>query len=105
MNAIHALVTRLEAKPGKAQEVADLLSSGLGDAEEEPGITAWFAVRFNVLEFGLYMAFPDEVGRQTHRAREVAAALNANAHLFQKTPLFETADVLAARLPAGASSE
>jgi hypothetical protein len=100
MNATHALVTRLKAKPGKAQEVADLLSGGLGDVEEEPRITAWFAVRFSVLEFGLYMAFPDEVGRQNHLPRRVAAALNANAHLFEETPLFETADVLAAKLPA-----
>ena len=33
MDAIYALVTRLEAKPTKAQEVADLLVSGLGDVE------------------------------------------------------------------------
>jgi quinol monooxygenase YgiN len=105
MDATIALVTRLEAKPGKAQEVADLLSSGLGDVEEEPGTTAWFAVRFSVLEFGLFMAFPDEVGRQTHLARKVAAALKDNAHLLEETPVFETADVLAAKLPAGASPE
>ena len=103
MDATIALITRLQAKPNKAQEVADLLSSGLGDVEEESRITAWFAVRFSVLEFGLFMAFPDEVGRQTHLAGKVAAALDANAHLFEETPLFETADVLAAKLPAGAS--
>ena len=103
MDATIALVTRLEAKPGKAQEVADLLSSGLGDVEEEPGTTAWFAIRFGVVEFGLFMAFPDEVGRQTHLASKVAAVLNDNAHLFEGTPVFETADILAAKLPAGAS--
>jgi hypothetical protein len=31
------------------------------------------------------------------------AALKDNAHLFEETPVFETADVLAAKLPAGAS--
>jgi hypothetical protein len=103
MIATHALITRLEAKPTKAQEVADLLSNGLVNAEEEPGIAAWFAVRFSVLEFGLYVAFPDEVGRQSHLVGKVAAALNANAHLFEETPLFETADVLAEKLAAGAS--
>lgn len=102
MNVTYALAARLEAKPTKAQEVADLLSGGLGDVEEEPGTTAWFAVRFGSLEFGLYMVFPDEVGRQTHLAGKVAAALKANAHLFEETPVFETADVLAAKLPAGA---
>lgn len=102
MNATYALAARLEAKPTKAQEVADLLSSGLGDVEEEPGTTAWFAVRFGSLEFGLYVLFPDEVSRQTHLVGKVAAALRANAHLFEETPVFETADVLAAKLPAGA---
>ncbi|MGZ6800478.1 MAG: putative quinol monooxygenase [Mycobacteriaceae bacterium] len=105
MNATYALVTRLEAKPTKAQEVADLLVSGLRDVEEEPGVTAWFAVRFSVLEFGLYMAFPDEVSRQAHLAGKVATALRANAHLFEETPVLDTADVLAAKLPAGASLE
>lgn len=105
MDTTYALVTRLEAKPNKTQEVADLLVSGLGDVEEEPGVTAWFAVRFNVLEFGLYVAFPDEVGRQAHLVGKVATALKANAHLFEETPVFETADVLAAKLPAGASLE
>jgi hypothetical protein len=105
MPATITLAARLEAKPGKAQEVADLLSSGLGDVEEEPGTIAWFAVRFSVLEFGLFMAFPDEVGRQKHLAGKVAGALKDNAHLLEETPVFETADVLAAKLPTGASPE
>jgi hypothetical protein len=103
MDATIALVTRLEAKPGKAQEVANLLTGGLGDVEEEPGTTAWFAIRFGVVEFGLFMAFPDEVGRQAHLVSKVAAVLKDNAHLFEETPVIETADVLAAQLPAGAS--
>lgn len=101
MDATYALVARLEAKPTKAQEVADLLVSGLPDPEDEAGVTAWFAVRFNVLEFGLYVAFSDEAGRQAHLAGKVATALKANAHLFEETPEFETADILAAKLPAG----
>jgi quinol monooxygenase YgiN len=105
MDATIALVTRLEAKPGKAQEVADLLSSGLGDVEEEPGATVWFAVRFGVLEFGLFMAYPDEVARQAHLAGKVAAALKDNAHLFEEMPVLETADVLAAQLSAVATQE
>jgi hypothetical protein len=104
MDAPYALVSRLKAKPVKAQEVADLLSSGLGDVKEEPGVT-WFALRFGVLEFGLYMAVPQEIGRRTHLAGKVAAALKANANLFEETPVFETADVLAAKLPAGTSRE
>lgn len=104
MHATYAVVTRLKAKPTKAQEVADLLAGGLRDVEEEPGVIAWFAIRFSVLEFGLYVTFPDEVGRQAHLSGKVAAALKANAYLFEEMPVFETADVLAAKIPAGASA-
>lgn len=105
MDVTVALATRLQAKPGKQQEAANLLSSGLGIVEDEPGTTTWFAVRFGLLEFGLFAAFPDEVGRQTHFVRKVAAALKDNAHLFEEPPVFETADILAAKLPASASPE
>lgn len=51
------------------------------------------------------MAFPDEVGRRAHLTGKVAAALKDNAHLFEETPLFETADILGAKLPAAAAEE
>ncbi|MDT5097799.1 MAG: hypothetical protein QOC76_1536 [Mycobacterium sp.] len=57
------------------------------------------------LEFGLFVAFPDEVGRRAHLTGKVAAALKDNAHLFEETPLFETADILGAKLPAAAAEE
>jgi quinol monooxygenase YgiN len=94
-----ALNVRLLAKPGKEQLVANLLTDGLPMVKEEPGTTAWFAVRFSVLEFGIFDAFPDEVARRAHLTGKVAEALKDNADLFEETPLFETADVLAAKLP------
>ncbi len=102
MNATYVLAARLEAKPTKAQEVVDLLSSVLPDVVDEPGTAAWLAVRFGLLEFGLYVVFPDETARRTHLAGTVAAALKAHAHLFEDAPVFETADVLAAKPLAGA---
>jgi hypothetical protein len=94
-----ALVARLEAKPGKEQEVATLLESGLPVLEDEPDVTAWFAVRFGVLEFGLFNAFPQPVGSETNLVEKLAAALKDNDYLFEETPLLETADVLATNLP------
>ena len=99
MHNMVALVARLEAKPGKEQEVAELLESGLPVLEDQPRDTAWFAVRFNVLEFGLFNAFPLQVGSETQLVEKVAAALKDNDYLFEETPLLETADVLAAKLP------
>src|SRR5438270_300597 len=40
-----ALWVRLEAKPGKEDEVASFLTSGLTLVQQEPGTTAWFAIR------------------------------------------------------------
>ncbi len=41
----YALYVRLEAKPGKEQEVAAFLSSALPLVNQEPDTTAWFALR------------------------------------------------------------
>ena len=95
-----ALLVRLEAKPGKEQEVAELLSGGLPMFEEEPATTAWLGVRFGVTTFGIFGVFPEQAGRQAHLTSRVAAALKENAHLFEEAPSIETADVLAAKIPA-----
>jgi len=94
-----ALLVRLLAKPGKEQAVADFITNAPPAVEEEPATTTWFAVRFGVLEFGIFDAFPDEDGRQAHLAGKVAAALKENDYLFLERPSIETADVLAAKLP------
>jgi quinol monooxygenase YgiN len=95
-----ALFVRLEAKPGKEQEVADFLLSGLPLVEEEPATIAWFGIRLGPSTFGIFDAFPDEAGRQAHLSGKVAAALMAKAEeLFASPPSIEKVDVLAAKLP------
>ena len=63
-----ALFVRLEAKPGKEEDVANFLRNGLALVQEEPATTAWFAIRFAPTTFGIFDAFPDEAGRQAHNA-------------------------------------
>ena len=95
-----ALFVRLEAKPGKEKDVESFLVSGLPIVNEEPGTTAWFAIRLGPSTFGIFDAFPDEAGRQAHLSGKVAAALMAKAgELFSEPPSIENADVLAAKLP------
>jgi quinol monooxygenase YgiN len=74
-----ALFVRLEAKPGKEQEVESFLLSGLPLVMEEPATTAWFGIRIGPRTFGIFDAFPDEAGRQAHLSGKVAAALMAKA--------------------------
>ena len=95
-----ALFVRLEAKPGKEEEVEAFLLSGLPIVNEEPATTAWFGIRLGPSTFGIFDAFPDEAGRQAHLSGKVAAALMAKAgELFAEPPSIEKVDVLAAKLP------
>jgi quinol monooxygenase YgiN len=95
-----ALYVRLEAKPGKEQEVADFLRSGLPLVEEEPATTAWFGIQMGPSTFGIFDAFPDDAGRQAHLSGKVAAALMAKApDLLSEPPSIQKVDVLAAKLP------
>jgi quinol monooxygenase YgiN len=95
-----ALFVRLEAKPGKEQEVERFLLDGLPLVEDEPTTTAWFGLRLGPSTFGIFDAFPDEAGRDAHLSGKVAAALMAKAgELFAVPPTIEKLDVLAAKLP------
>jgi len=95
-----ALFVRMEAKPGKEQDVVAFLNGGLALVEAEPATTAWFALRLGPTTFAIFDAFPDEAGRQAHLSGRVAEALFAQApELFAQPPTIEQADVLAAKLP------
>ena len=95
-----ALLVRLEARPGKENDVEQFLLSGLPLVEAEPATTAWFGIRLGPSTFGIFDAFPDESGRQAHLGGKVAAALMAKAgELFSSPPSIEKVDVLAAKLP------
>jgi quinol monooxygenase YgiN len=95
-----ALYVRLEAKPGKEAEVEKFLKDGLAVVQEEPATVAWFAIRMGPSTFGIFDAFPDELGRQAHLNGKVAAALMAKASdLLAQSPKIEKIEVLAAKLP------
>ena len=94
----HALQVRLEAKPEKAEEVAEFLESALPAAEAEPETTTWFALRLDETTFGIFDTFPDEVGRQAHLDGEIAAELMDRAdELLAEDPQIDEVEVLAAK--------
>nr|WP_238694085.1 MULTISPECIES: hypothetical protein [unclassified Kocuria] len=45
MSVTKGLLVRLEALPGKEDEVQEFLGIGRGLVEEEPATVAWFAIR------------------------------------------------------------
>lgn len=95
-----AVFVRLEAKPGKEAEVAAFLMQGLELARQEATTPLWFALRFGPTTFGVFDAFADENGRQTHLSGPIAQALMAKApELLASPPVIEPIDVLGAKLP------
>jgi quinol monooxygenase YgiN len=73
------LLARLEAKPGKESEVANLLTSALALANAETATTVWFALRIGPTTFGIFDAFADDTGRKAHLSGQIASALMAKA--------------------------
>jgi quinol monooxygenase YgiN len=95
-----ALFVRLEAKPGKEEEVASFLKQGLQLANQEATTPVWFALRLGPATFAIFDAFKDEAGRQSHLNGPIAKALMAQApNLLAMPPVIEQLDVLGAKLP------
>jgi quinol monooxygenase YgiN len=96
----YALFARLEAKPGKEDEVAKFLEAGLGLAQQESFTPVWFALRLGPTTFGIFDAFTDEAGRQAHLNGAIAQALMARAsELLAQPPSIEPIEILGAKLP------
>ena len=95
-----SLFARLEAKPGKEDEVAAFLRQGLQLAQEETTTPVWFALRLGPSTFSIFDAFADEAGLQRHLDGPIASALMAQASsLLAAPPVIEHLDVLGAKLP------
>jgi quinol monooxygenase YgiN len=94
-----ALFVRLEAKPGKEQDVDAFLKQGLQLANQETTTPVWFALRLSQTTFAIFDAFKDEAGRQAHLTGPIAQALMAQApHLLASPPAIERLDVLGSKI-------
>jgi len=92
------ILARMEAKPGKEDEVAAFLAGALELVEAEPGTITWYAIRLGPSEFGIFDSFSDDAGRQAHLSGKVAEALMANAaELLVGPPDIRPVDVLASK--------
>ena len=96
-----ALFARLEAKPGKEDDVAAFLKQGLQLANQEATTPLWFALRMGPTTFAVFDAFKDEAGRQNHLNGPIAKALMAQApKLLAAAPAIERIEVLGAKVQA-----
>jgi quinol monooxygenase YgiN len=95
-----SLFVRLEAKPGKENDVAAFLKQGVELANAERTTPVWFSLRFGPTSFAIFDAFEDEAGRQAHLSGPIAKALMEQApNLLATAPVIERVDVLGAKLP------
>ncbi|MBB6111912.1 Quinol monooxygenase YgiN [Mucilaginibacter lappiensis] len=93
-----ALLVRLEAKPGKEQEVADFIKSALPLAQQEPDTVSWYALQLGPSTFGIFDTFEHEEGRKAHLDGQIAQALMAKApELLATAPVIEQVDLLAVK--------
>lgn len=93
------LFVRLEAKPGKEEQVAEFLKQGLDLANAERTTPVWFAVRFDHSSFAIFDSFTDEGGRNTHLTGPIAKALMEQAPtLLAAPPSIERVDVIGAKV-------
>jgi len=94
------LFVRLQAKPGKEEELAAFLMQGLELATQETTTPVWFAFRLGGGSFAIFDAFADETGRQAHLNGPIAQALMARApHLLAEPPAIDQLDVMGVKLP------
>jgi quinol monooxygenase YgiN len=100
------LYARLEAKPGKEEEVRAFLLQGLELANQETTTDVWFAVRLGPSTFAIFDAFRDEAARQRHLNGPIAQALMAQApNLLPAPPRIEPLQILGSKVPQGASAQ
>jgi quinol monooxygenase YgiN len=91
-----ALLARVEAKPGKENEVLAFLKSALPLAVAETETVRWYALQIGPSTFGIFDTFETQDGRKAHLGGKIAAALMANAAvLLAKPPVIEQVDLIA----------
>ncbi len=85
-----ALLARLEAKPGKEQDVADFIKSALPLALQETETISWYALQIGASTFGIFDTFETEAGRKAHLGGQIAAALMAKVGIAGNRPGYRT---------------
>ena len=93
-----ALLVRLEAKPGKEQELIDFIKSALPLAEQEKDTINWYAFLLGPSSIGIFDTFEHEDGRQAHLGGQIAKALMEKApELLAEQPIIKQAELLAVK--------
>jgi quinol monooxygenase YgiN len=93
------LLLRLPIKPDHAADAESFLERGRDIVADEPGTIAWFALRFEDGDYGVFDVFPDKSGRRAHLTGEIPKQLARHGlPWLSGLPHMSFADVLAQKL-------
>ena len=94
-----ALLFRMESQTD--EDTMDTFLEDLSaEVSWEKGTHAWFGIRYMRGEFGVFVCFHDEAGREAHLAGPAAAKFFAAQHrLMKAAPRTIKIDVLASKMP------
>ena len=92
------LLALLEAKPGKADDLAAFLEAGRALAVAEEGTVTWYAFKISDTSFGIFDTFETEDARAAHLGGQIPQALGQVApDLLAADPDIRTVDVIAVK--------
>ena len=98
MSVKYGLLATLEAKPGRADDLANFLKAGRDIAVAETDTVTWYAFRVSENVFGVFDTFDDEAGRQAHLEGQIPVALGqVGPDLLAGDPLIQPIDVVAVK--------
>jgi hypothetical protein len=95
------LLLTFKAKSGHEHQVEQFLTDARELVLQEPHTTAWFAIRLDDGEYGIFDVFPDQGGRFHHLTGHVTRGLATHAlSLLGSLPDPELPEILAEKVGA-----
>lgn len=92
------ILARLQAKPGKGDELGAFLMAGRALAVAEEGTVTWYAFKIDDTHYGIFDSFEAEAGRDAHLNGEIPKALAQVADdLLAGQPDIRTVDIVAVK--------
>lgn len=96
------MMLRFKAKGGHEEDVEEFLLAAAPWVRDEPRTAAWFSLRFENGEYGIFAAFPDNGGRLAHLTGHVMRELAKHPLSFLGGfPELDLVSIVAEKTPGG----
>jgi quinol monooxygenase YgiN len=88
----------LEAKPGKSDDLAELLESARSLAAAEEGTVTWYGFKVDDTTYGIFDTFESPDARNAHLQGEIPAALaSVGPEILAKDPDIRLVELVAVK--------